>query len=66
MPALDAFRSTLESLDDSFFSELTRVAPAEWTAGQASGKLDRIVDVLQKRRDAVERWLPQVQAWLDR
>jgi hypothetical protein len=66
MPSLEGFRSNLESLDDAFFSELRRATPVEWTVGQASGKLDTIVEVLQKRRDAVDRWLPQVQAWLER
>jgi hypothetical protein len=45
---------------------LVAATPAEWTADRARGKLNRIVEVLQKRRDAADNWLPKVFACLDR
>lgn len=64
--SLAHFGQNLERLDDVFFASLKAAAPVDWTVGLASDKLDRVLEVLQKRRDAVNSWLPQVQAWLNR
>jgi hypothetical protein len=63
---LDGFRQKLESMDKRFFDGLLQVTPQEWTVDLAAGKLERIVEVLLKRRDAVHQWLPQVRACLER
>ncbi len=65
-PKQDGFRARLESLDQAFFEALMEATPSEWTCDHARGKLDRIVEVLQRRREAVDRWLPKVFACLDR
>jgi hypothetical protein len=65
-PKLDRFRTALDTLDDDFFADLEAATPVEWTVDQARGKLGRIVEVLRKRRDAVDDWLPKVFACLDR
>lgn len=65
-PKLDRFRAALVALDDDFFADLEALTPVEWTVDQARGKLSRIVEVLRKRRDAVDDWLPKVFACLDR
>jgi hypothetical protein len=61
-----AFRSALALLDDDFFADLVAATPVEWTVDQARGKLDKIVELLKKRRDAVDEWLPKVFACLER
>jgi hypothetical protein len=66
LPKPDRFRAALARLDDNFFAGLEGATPVEWTVDQAHGKLSRIVDVLRKRRDAVDDWLPKVFACLDR
>jgi len=48
----------IAALDDPFFAEMEKLTPPAWTAGRARGKIEQIVDVLRKRRDAVNRWLP--------
>jgi hypothetical protein len=65
-PNSDGFRAVLSRLDDNFFAELEAATPVEWTVDQARGKLGKIVEVLRKRRDAVDHWLPKVFACLDR
>lgn len=52
----------LARLDDQALEAVTASVPEEWTTGNAKDKLPRIVEVLARRRDAVESWLPQVQA----
>lgn len=61
---LNGFQQALEALNDEFFDALKLATPPEWTEGSAAGKLDQIVDVLRRRRDAAAQWLPQVQACL--
>jgi hypothetical protein len=65
-PKLDRFRAALATLDDNFFADLEAATPVEWTVDHARGKLSRIVEVLRRRRDAVDDWLPKVFACLDR
>jgi len=65
-PKLDRFRAALARLDDNFFADLEAATPVEWTVDHARGKLSRIVEVLRRRRDAVDDWLPKVFACLDR
>lgn len=54
--------ASLARLDDQFFADLEAATPAEWTQGHALGKIDRLAQVLQARRDAARRWVPQVEA----
>ncbi len=61
MPSLDDFAARLAALDDAFFEELVVATPGEWTSGTAVGKIDQVVDVLRRRRDAANRWLPKVE-----
>lgn len=62
MPSLDGFRSKIESLTDADFDALTNNAPPEWQIGAAAGKLTAIVDVMRRRRDAIDTWLPKVES----
>lgn len=61
---LAEFRVRLAGLTDEVFTTIVEATPPEWQVGQAEGKLTRIVEVLRRRRDAVEEWLPKVEAWL--
>ena len=63
-PDLSEFRARLASLDDGRLEELAAATPAAWQTGLATGKLQHILDILRRRRDAVEQWLPQVEAWM--
>jgi len=62
--SLVRFRSAVEQLTDQVFYEMMAVTPPAWTIGPAEGKLRYVVDVMKKRRDAVNDWLPKVEAWL--
>lgn len=62
---LDAFRDDLAALNDARLDEIAAAVPAAWKVGQATGKLEKIVEILRARRDAVESWLPQVEAWME-
>jgi hypothetical protein len=62
--SLDRFREALELLTDQVFDEIVAVTPPAWTSGHAQGKMGFVVDVMKKRRDAVNDWLPKVEAWL--
>jgi len=61
---LDNFRETLRALDDERLADLSASTPGEWCIGSASGKLEQIVKTLRERRDAVDSWLQQVEAWI--
>lgn len=56
------FRNALAKLEDSRLAAIVDSTPAEWRTGPASGKLEQIIETLQKRRDAVDSWLPSVEA----
>ena len=64
--ALDPVSEQIRALDDVFWNTLAAETPAEWTQGPAAGKMEEICDVLRRRRDALQSWLPQVKACLDR
>jgi hypothetical protein len=64
--AMAEFGRQIQSLDEVFWTTLAALTPAEWTQGQAASKLGMICDVLRRRRDALQSWLPQVMACLDR
>ena len=61
--SLNRFRSAVEQLTDEVFDEIIAATPPAWTIGPAEGKLRYVVDVMKKRRDAVNDWLPKVEAW---
>jgi hypothetical protein len=61
----DRFRSRLAGLTDEVLGAIVASTPACWQKGPAAGKLERIIDVLRGRRDAVDQWLPKVEAWLE-
>jgi len=63
-PGLTDFRGALAALDDARLDELATATPASWQTGMAQGKLQQILDILRRRRDAVGQWLPQVEAWM--
>lgn len=58
------FREALARLDDLLLSQIEAETPPEWCVGPADGKLAFILKTLRNRRDAVETWLPEVEAWL--
>jgi hypothetical protein len=62
--SLVRFREALGQLTDQVLAEIVAVTPAAWTIGLADGKLSYVVEVMKKRRDAVNEWLPKVEAWL--
>jgi hypothetical protein len=57
---LTGFRRALDGLSDAYLSAVASATPAEWQRGQASGKLAKILDVVKRRRDRLEKWLPPV------
>lgn len=63
-PDLSEFRARLAALDDVRFDEIADATPPAWQGGMAQGKLQQILDILRRRRDAVDQWLPQVEAWM--
>ena len=60
LPSLDEFRERVCGLDDADFDALPSLVPVEWQQGTAAGKIERIIEVLKKRRDCIDRWLPKV------
>ena len=62
--SLARFDAAVRDLDDAFFDALRAATPTCWTTGHAVNKLDRLIDTLRQRRDSLDRWLPQVQAWM--
>jgi hypothetical protein len=60
------FRSALSGLTDEVLTAIVEAAPPSWMHGSADGKLLTIIEVLRQRRDAVDEWLPKVEAWLTR
>lgn len=61
-PDFGGFRSALQGLADSSLDELARSTPSEWTHGTAQGKILKIMQVLRARRDALDSWLPLIEA----
>jgi hypothetical protein len=62
--SLARMREAIRALNDRFFDALRAATPAGWTAGAAGGMIERTISVLRQRRDAVDLWLPQVEAWI--
>lgn len=62
-PSLARFRVAVEALD---LPGLASGAPLAWQSGVAAGKLVQIVAFMQERQQAVDVWLPQVEAWINR
>lgn len=65
-PDFGPFRSALAGLDDAALGAIAAGVPEQWTRGPAQGKLPEIMAILQQRRDAVDQWLPQVEAGVGR
>ncbi len=63
-PDLSEFRTRLLALDDARLEQISAATPAAWQIGMAQGKLQDVLDILRRRRDAVDQWLPQVEAWM--
>jgi hypothetical protein len=63
---LERFRARLELLTDDVFAAIVAATPQSWQQGPAAGKLQVIVEVLRRRRDAVDQWLPRIEAWLEK
>ncbi len=61
-PSLDRFRAAVLALDDTALDEIAAATPASWQTGLATGKLDEIIGVIRRRRDAIDQWLPPVEA----
>lgn len=64
VPDLQRFRSAVMDLTDEVLEEIARITPGAWQEGPAAGKLQKIVGVVRRRRDSIDRWLPQVEAWI--
>jgi hypothetical protein len=61
---LDHFREALRALSDKRLSDIAAATPGEWCTGPAQGKLEQILKTIQERRNALDSWLPQVEAWI--
>ena len=66
LPELKRFRDAVAALTDEVLDEIAQATPAAWQLGLATGKLVEIMEVMRRRRDAIDRWLPQVETWLSR
>lgn len=58
------FRRNVQLLTDARLGEIARAAPPVWCAGSAAGVLEKVLETLRRRRDAVGSWLLEVEAWL--
>jgi hypothetical protein len=65
-PDLGEFRARLAALSDARLDEIAAATPTSWQVALATGKLGQLLDILRRRRDAVDHWLPQVEAWMER
>ena len=65
-PTLERFRADLQGLTDEVLEAIVAATPPAWEEGAAAGKIARIVEVLRRRRDAMDQWLPKVEAWLQK
>ncbi len=71
---LDRFRVSLSNLTDEVLSQIADLTPKSWQGGYAVGKLDTILDVIRRRRDAALNnknsatadWLGKVEVWLQK
>lgn len=59
-------RARIEALDDRFFDGIALATPVEWTSGPAVGKLEAVLDVMRRRRDAALRWIPLVETCMNK
>lgn len=66
IPSLDRFRAAVAAITDEDLDAIDRATPASWKVGLADGKSGTIVQVMRRRRDAIDIWLPQVEAWIQR
>ena len=64
IPSLDRFREAVRNITDEVLEAVGQATPPAWQVGLANGKLGAIIDVMKRRRDAVDQWLPQVEACL--
>lgn len=64
-PSLDRFREAVASISTADLDALVQATPAAWQSGMANGKLDTVVDVMRRRCEQVDRWLPLVRARLE-
>ncbi len=64
--AMTSVGERIQLLDDVFWDTLAASTPAEWTQGHARRKVETICDILRRRRDAIQSWLPQVKTCLER
>jgi hypothetical protein len=62
MGSLRGFGEALQQLTDEILGEIVKATPPAWRKGHAAGKIETIVDVLKRRRDAGPKWLPKVGA----
>lgn len=56
------FRERLALVTDEVLAAVAASTPEHW---DPNGWLNKVVDFVKRRRDGVEQWLPQVQAWIE-
>lgn len=61
-PDFGPFREAVSNVDDPTLEAIAESVAGEWTIGAAQAKLPRIMEVLARRRDQLDKWLPQVEA----
>lgn len=66
IPSIDRFRRAVQAITDDQIAAIGRAAPSAWQDHTADGKLAKILDVMRRRRDAIEKWLPMVEARIQR
>lgn len=66
IPSLERFQRAVEDISDDQLAALRQATPSCWQEGLAAGKLDRILEIMRRRRDAISTWLPKVETWIQR
>jgi hypothetical protein len=62
VPSHTAFKEAASAITDEQIQAIGDAAPTAWQTGPAAGKLAKILDVMRRRRDAIGKWLPLVEA----
>lgn len=66
VPPIVRFREAVAAITDEQIEAIGRATPTAWKCGTSGEKLATLLDVMRRRRDAIEKWLPQVEARIQR
>ncbi len=64
VPSVAGIKAKIAGLSDGFLDGLAGKVPPLWLGASAKSSLQLVIDKLKERRNTIEDWFPDVEAWV--